>query len=150
MQPAERFSEAWHQSGSGARSCYARSLGITVLCFEPHSLKLYFGVELSPCMQPMQAGATHPCHHGMTWGTCLRVLQILAQLDQCKQFPDFNNYLAFIFANGEGLPVEVCRWRWLCLAARRAAASTWLQHAALPGTCIAPQHGAFCAIRTEM
>ncbi|GAB4816534.1 hypothetical protein N2152v2_003580 [Parachlorella kessleri] len=33
--------------------------------------------------------------------------QILAQLDQCKQFPDFNNYLAFIFANGEGLPVEV-------------------------------------------
>ncbi|KAK9804853.1 hypothetical protein WJX72_008726 [[Myrmecia] bisecta] len=33
--------------------------------------------------------------------------QILSQLEQCKQFPDFNNYLAFIFAQGEALPIEV-------------------------------------------
>ncbi len=45
----------------------------------------------------------------MTGMTCelLCAPQILTQLDQCKQFPDFNNYLAFIFAHGEGLPVEV-------------------------------------------
>lgn len=36
-------------------------------------------------------------------------LQILSQLEQCKSIPDFNNYLAFIFAHGEGLPVEVRR-----------------------------------------
>ncbi len=35
------------------------------------------------------------------------MVQILAQLEQCKQFPDFNNYLAFIFAQGEALPIEV-------------------------------------------
>lgn len=33
--------------------------------------------------------------------------QILAQLEQCRSFPDFNNYLAFIFAQGEHCPVEV-------------------------------------------
>ena len=31
----------------------------------------------------------------------------MAQLEQCRTIPDFNNYLAFIFASGEGLPVEV-------------------------------------------
>ena len=34
-------------------------------------------------------------------------MQILAQLDQCKNFPDFNNYLATIFAQGNTLPDEV-------------------------------------------
>ena len=34
-------------------------------------------------------------------------LQILQQLDQCKGYPDFNNYLAFIFAQGDTLPIEV-------------------------------------------
>ena len=34
-------------------------------------------------------------------------LQILQQLDQCKSYPDFNNYLAFIFAQGDSLPIEV-------------------------------------------
>lgn len=33
--------------------------------------------------------------------------EVYAQLDQCKAMPDFNNYLAYIFASGEGLPVEV-------------------------------------------
>ena len=33
--------------------------------------------------------------------------QILQQLDQCKSYPDFNNYLAFIFAQGDSLPIEV-------------------------------------------
>ncbi|KAI3424477.1 hypothetical protein D9Q98_010027 [Chlorella vulgaris] len=33
--------------------------------------------------------------------------EVYAQLNQCKAYPDFNNYLAFIFAGGEGLPVEV-------------------------------------------
>ena len=36
------------------------------------------------------------------------LLQVYAQLDKCRAFPDFNNYLAFIFASGEGLPIEVC------------------------------------------
>ena len=46
--------------------------------------------------------------------SCGRLLaaQILAQLEQCKNFPDFNNYLAFIFAQGESLPIEV----WSCHA----------------------------------
>lgn len=33
--------------------------------------------------------------------------QILAQLEQCRTFPDFNNYLAFIFAQGDPYPIEV-------------------------------------------
>ncbi|KAL0043428.1 hypothetical protein WJX79_004487 [Trebouxia sp. C0005] len=33
--------------------------------------------------------------------------QILAQLDECKNIPDFNNYLAFILSQGDTLPVEV-------------------------------------------
>lgn len=33
--------------------------------------------------------------------------QILNQLEQCKAFPDFNNYLAFIFAQADSLPIEV-------------------------------------------
>eukprot|EP00798_Chlamydomonas_sp_ICE-L_P031863 gene31863-7069_t len=33
--------------------------------------------------------------------------QILQQLEQCKQIPDFNNYLAFIFGKAEQLAVEV-------------------------------------------
>lgn len=33
--------------------------------------------------------------------------QILAQLDECKNIPDFNNYLAFILSQGHSLPVEV-------------------------------------------
>lgn len=37
-------------------------------------------------------------------GSCL---QILAQLEECKNIPDFNNYLAFILAQGDTLPVEV-------------------------------------------
>jgi transportin-1 len=32
---------------------------------------------------------------------------VLAQLEQCRAIPDFNNYLAFVFASGEGLPSEV-------------------------------------------
>ncbi len=34
-------------------------------------------------------------------------MQILQQLDQCKGYPDFNNYLAFIFAQGDSLDIEV-------------------------------------------
>eukprot|EP00884_Botryococcus_braunii_P019984 jgi/Botrbrau1/666/Bobra.0161s0050.1 len=33
--------------------------------------------------------------------------QILDQLEACKSYPDFNNYLAFIFAQGDSLPIEV-------------------------------------------
>ncbi|XP_043712474.1 transportin-1-like [Telopea speciosissima] len=33
--------------------------------------------------------------------------QIWQQLQHCSQFPDFNNYLAFIFAHAEGKSVEV-------------------------------------------
>ena len=34
-------------------------------------------------------------------------VQAYAQLERFKAYPDFNSYLAFIFASGEGLPVEV-------------------------------------------
>lgn len=34
-------------------------------------------------------------------------MQILQQLDLCKGYPDFNNYLAFIFAQGDTLAIEV-------------------------------------------
>lgn len=34
-------------------------------------------------------------------------LQIFQQLEACKQYPDFNNYLTYIFAAGESLPIEV-------------------------------------------
>ena len=37
----------------------------------------------------------------------MTTLQILAQLDECKNIPDFNNYLAFILSQGDTLPVEV-------------------------------------------
>lgn len=33
--------------------------------------------------------------------------QILQQLESFKTVPDFNNYLAFIIAHGDQLPVEV-------------------------------------------
>ena len=33
-------------------------------------------------------------------------LQVYSQLDRCRALPDFNNYLAYIFASGEGLPIE--------------------------------------------
>jgi transportin-1 len=35
------------------------------------------------------------------------LLQVLAQLERCRAFPEFDNYLAFVFASGDGLPVEV-------------------------------------------
>lgn len=42
-------------------------------------------------------------------------MQVYAQLDRCKAMPDFNNYLAYIFASGEGLPVEAsCCLRVFC------------------------------------
>ena len=41
-------------------------------------------------------------------------LQILAQLEECKNIPDFNNYLAFILSQGDSLPVEVIDH--ICLA----------------------------------
>ena len=33
--------------------------------------------------------------------------QILSQLEQCKAFPDFNNYLAYILGQGASFAVEV-------------------------------------------
>ncbi len=34
-------------------------------------------------------------------------VQVLSQLEQCTKIPDFNNYLAYIFADGENLSIEV-------------------------------------------
>lgn len=34
-------------------------------------------------------------------------VQILVRLDAYRAYPDFNNYLAFIFVRGEDVPVEV-------------------------------------------
>lgn len=38
---------------------------------------------------------------------CLRAAQIHQQLEQYKQYPDYYNYLSFIFATGDGLPLQV-------------------------------------------
>lgn len=44
----------------------------------------------------------------VTSALCMCVpAKILGQLEQCRTFPDFNNYLAFIFAQGDSLPLEV-------------------------------------------
>ncbi len=32
---------------------------------------------------------------------------MLSQLEQCTKIPDFNNYLAYIFADGDNLAIEV-------------------------------------------
>jgi hypothetical protein len=37
----------------------------------------------------------------------LSSLQVLSQLEQYTKYPDFNNYLAYIFADGENLSIEV-------------------------------------------
>ena len=34
-------------------------------------------------------------------------MQVLSQLEQYTKYPDFNNYLAYIFADGENLSIEV-------------------------------------------
>lgn len=33
--------------------------------------------------------------------------QVLAQLERCRAYPDFNNYLALILAQGNSLQLEV-------------------------------------------
>lgn len=49
-------------------------------------------------------------------------LQILAQLDQYKLYPDFNNYLAFIFGKADQMPVEVI-WAPGCVEPRISPSS---------------------------
>jgi hypothetical protein len=55
------------------------------------------GSVLPPTLHPYPALHRRCCCHA----------QVYAQLDRCRAYPDFNNYLAFIFASGEGLPIEV-------------------------------------------
>ena len=38
--------------------------------------------------------------------TSLFCLQVLSQLEQCTKYPDFNNYLAYIFADGDRFSIE--------------------------------------------
>lgn len=40
--------------------------------------------------------------------------QVLAQLERCRAFPDFNNYLALILAQGTSLQLEVGPVSFLC------------------------------------
>jgi len=42
-----------------------------------------------------------------TYMRLLLSLQVLSQLEQYTKYPDFNNYLAYIFADGENLSIEV-------------------------------------------
>ena len=56
--------------------------------------------------------------------------QILNQLEQCKAFPDFNNYLAFICAQADSLPIEVGRARRVASACTTRPGPL-LQHALL-------------------
>ena len=37
----------------------------------------------------------------------LHLSQVLAQLERCRAYPDFNNYLALILAQGSNLQLEV-------------------------------------------
>lgn len=51
-------------------------------------------------------------------------VQILQQLDAAKKVPDFTNYLSFIFAKADTLPLEVrCAEGWT--SRRRALAVGW-------------------------
>ena len=59
---------------------------------------------------PLLPGRGAPPSRPPTGGPLCGVLsapQVLSVLEQCKAFPDFNAYLAYIFASGEGLAVEV-------------------------------------------
>lgn len=52
-------------------------------------------------------GAAPACAPANTATATVSTLQVYAQLDRAKAVPNYNSYLAFIFASGEGLPVEV-------------------------------------------
>jgi transportin-1 len=57
---------------------------------------------------PQDAGVQQICHLLAEYqkpGT--NQAEVFAKLQQCNQFPDFNNYLAYIFAQGTSLPAEV-------------------------------------------
>lgn len=80
------------------------------------------------------------CDANRPFPACPRFRQVYAQLDKCRAYPDFNSYLAFIFASGEGLPIEV-RFGW----AVATCADLWQQllwarveglHLALPGQAV--------------
>ncbi|KAF5838766.1 ARM repeat-containing protein, partial [Dunaliella salina] len=55
-------------------------------------------VQLKCLLNELQSGANQAEASGR---------QILQRLDAYRAFPDFNNYLAFIFARGEDAPVEI-------------------------------------------
>jgi len=98
------------------------AFGVSEACYKSdpgRSLDQSFNVRSSPRRAlPLQL-----CHaflpglvksptavYVVTWCALTNImtaLQILAQLDECKNIPDFNNYLAFILSQGNTLPVEV-------------------------------------------
>ena len=99
LLPAGRGPEARHQPGPGAKTLPSCSAGC---CSSPDPAR-------STCTQhahqpSVQSSGARTRSSG---GDILALLQILNQLEQCKAFPDFNNYLAFIFAQADSLPIEV-------------------------------------------
>ena len=77
-----------------AASCLGRAkLLVVAASLKPHILTLLH-----------KAAAFNHCNMCCNAPTSA---QILNQLEQCKAFPDFNNYLAFIFAQADSLPLEV-------------------------------------------
>ncbi len=69
-------------------------------------------VSPSPCCAA-DCTSTHPMHSRTCTRRCRQSLmftshlQVLAQLERCRAFPDFNNYLALILAQGNHLQLEV-------------------------------------------
>ncbi|CAI5468976.1 unnamed protein product [Closterium sp. Yama58-4] len=86
---------------------------ITFFFFLPHILLSaisYFirFFEAAAAWQPSEQGANEICsllHEYLKPG--VDQARIFQELQRCSQFPDFNNYLAFLLCKGENQPVEV-------------------------------------------
>ncbi|GJP69466.1 hypothetical protein CLOP_g479, partial [Closterium sp. NIES-67] len=64
--------------------------------------------EAAAAWQPSEQGANEICtllHEYLKPG--VDQARIFQELQRCSQFPDFNNYLAFLLCKGENQPVEV-------------------------------------------
>ncbi|KAL6765647.1 ARM repeat-containing protein [Haematococcus lacustris] len=56
---------------------------------------------------PQEAGVLQLCNLFRDLQQGLNQAQILKQLDEYRAYPDFDNYLAFIFAQGDQVPIDV-------------------------------------------
>lgn len=81
-----------------------------------------------------------PASASITSPTPLPSPQVLAQLDEwCRSYPDFNNYLAFIFSHGDGFATEVRQGAGLLLKNNlrsQQQAPTAAEHRSYVKTCL--------------